>query len=36
MPRPKLLPTLGAVMSMKGPPEITGISPRYTPGRGGG
>ena len=36
MPRPKLLPTLGAVMSMKGPPEITGISPRYAPaGRGG-
>ena len=31
MPRPKLLPTLGAVMSMKGPPEITGISPRYAP-----
>ena len=28
--RPKLLPTLGAVMSMKGPPEITGISPRFS------
>ncbi|CAB3989070.1 Exocyst complex component 2 [Paramuricea clavata] len=35
MPRPKLLPTLGAVMSMKGPPEITGISPRFGPSRGG-
>ncbi|XP_028406909.1 uncharacterized protein LOC114529342 [Dendronephthya gigantea] len=33
--RPKLLPTLGAVMSMKGPPEITGISPRYGPSKGG-
>ena len=33
--RPKLQPTLGAVMSMKGPPEITGISPRFGPSNGG-
>ena len=33
--RPKILPTLGAVMSMKGPPEITGISPRCGPSSGG-
>lgn len=32
---PKLLPTLGALISMKGPPEITGVSPRFGPSTGG-